>query len=472
MKTSKNRLTILLFAFTIVASQGCKDYFDLNDNPNLVTKPPINAMLTTATQKTGLNNQRFANFINYYTQYFASPGASGISDTYQISNNTSQWDNAYFAMADIYDMKQEAIVAESSEHLGVANILMAFNLNLIIDTWGTGPYSEAFVKEILAPQYDSQEALYNESVKLVSEGIIELSKTDSKVKLGTSEDIIHGGSRVAWLKTAYALQARILNKISKKSSYNAAAVLSAIDNAYQTNADDAEMNVFAVRNPWSQAAINNIGKTLDGWLSDNLINQLNGTTYGLFDPRIEKITDKTVNGVYVGTRNGTGNLGGDNTVWDECYVSLNSPWSSEEAPLIIISYAELKFIEAEAALSTNPTRAYDAYLKGIKANMDKFKVEATKAAAYINDPSISVGAGNLTKDLIFKEKYVATYLNPEAWNDLRRHDYQYKNFRLPVNAVLPTFIRQVAFPDGERTKNGINVPTDVTLDTHLWWDQP
>ncbi len=136
-----------------------------------------------------------------------------------------------------------------------------------------------------------------------------------------------------------------------------------------------------------------------------------------------------------------------------------------------MTYAELKFIEAEAALAAgNPSRAYAAYLAGINANMDKLQVPAgAEKTTYIT--AASVGAAGLTKDLIFKEKYVATYLNPEAWNDARRYDYAYKDFTLPQNAVLSTFIRRLEYPTGERSKNGPNVPAISGLDQRLWWDQ-
>jgi len=85
---------------------------------------------------------------------------------------------------------------------------------------------------------------------------------------------------------------------------------------------------------------------------------------------------------------------------------------------------------------------------------------------------VSVGETNLTLELIFKEKYAATYLSAEAWNDARRFDYNYKDFKMPEGAALDEFIRRVAYPVGERSKNGSNVPGDVPLDTRLWWDQP
>ncbi|HEX8315467.1 MAG TPA: SusD/RagB family nutrient-binding outer membrane lipoprotein, partial [Flavisolibacter sp.] len=134
------------------------------------------------------------------------------------------------------------------------------------------------------------------------------------------------------------------------------------------------------------------------------------------------------------------------------------------------TYAELKFIEAEAALPTNLTRAYNAYLAGINANMDKLQVPAgAERTAYL--AAASVGAANLTRAMIMKEKYVATYLNPEAWNDARRYDYAYKDFTLPVNAALPTFIRRLSYPSGERSKNGMNIPNVGSLSERLWWDK-
>jgi hypothetical protein len=236
------------------------------------------------------------------------------------------------------------------------------------------------------------------------------------------------------------------------------------------------MASFFLRNPWAQVARNNAALTLGGWLSEQLVDHLNGKTYGVFDPRIRKITDPipvTTHGLWVGTVNGAGNRApGNNTVKDENYVAVSSPWTSDVAPILIVTNAEIKFIEAEAALAANDrTRAYAAYLAGINANMDKLQVPTADAERIAYMSSVSVGATNLTRDMIFREKYVATYLNPEAWNDARRYDYKYKDFTLPVNAVLSTFIRRLSYPNGERSKNGKNVPSIGSMADRLWWDK-
>src|SRR5690606_8846189 len=116
----------------------------------------------------------------------------------------------------------------------------------------------------------------------------------------------------------------------------------------------------------------------------NWVNHLNGVTYGIEDPRVSRITDLTVNGDYKGTPNGGGNQGPlANTIYDECYISTNSPISTETAPIYIMTYAELKFVEAEAALRAGiADRAYTAYLEGIQASMDMLGVPAGEASAY------------------------------------------------------------------------------------------
>lgn len=472
---SFNKFLCIISIACIVALSSCrKSYFDLSDNPNQVRTASLSSLLSTVTHKTGINNYTVGSTTSIYVQYIANPSASAASDTYQVLDLTGTWDALYFAMADINDMKKLAIAQGSSEYLGVADVLYSYHLSLVADLWGDAPYSDAFNPNKLTVQYDSQQDLYKTSVTLMDSAILELAKTTATIKLAAANDLIHAGDRTKWLKTAYAMKARLLNKVSKTSTYNPASVLAAVTNSYTSNADDAGMASFQLRNNWASVAVSNASLSLGGWLSEQLIDQLNGTTYGIFDPRIRKITDPTATGTFVGTTNGAGNRPpGNNTVKDENYIAVSSPWTSNTAPILIVTFAELKFIEAEAALRSNDrARAYTAYMAGINANMDKLQVPAgAERTAYLTSPIVAVGAANLTLGLVFKEKYIVTYLNPEAWNDARRNDYQYKDFTLPVNSVLPTFIRRVEYPVGERSKNGSNVPAVKPQTDRLWWDQ-
>lgn len=468
----KNKLfQIPILALAVVLFAGCQKYLDINDNPNLVTNPPINGLLANTTYQTGLNVYRMGNITSYYVQQLASPNTGSDRDTYKEEDLSGTWTNLYDVMTDINRMMALAQQSGSSQHLGVAKILMSMNLNMLITMFGDVPYTEAFQgQKLLTPKYDNQQALHDTCIKLVNEAIVELSKTDSKLELDAGSDLIHGGDTAAWKKTAYALKARYLNQLSKTDQYKPAEIFEALSHAYTSNSDDAMLQSFEGRSPWNLVAYNNTQLLLDGWLSEQFVNALNGTTYGVFDPRLKQITDTTKFGDYRGTPNGKGRTG-TGTSKEESVLSLNGFYSKGGAPLLLVTYAELKFIEAEAAFrSSDKTRAYAAYLAGIRAHMDKLGVPAAERDAYLNNPAVTVGADALTLDLIFKEKYVALFLHPEAWVDARRFDYQYKDFTLPVDAALPTFIRRSAYPVVETSRNGANVP-QAGLDTRLWWDQ-
>src|SRR5690606_18645733 len=155
----------------------------------------------------------------------------------------------------------------------------------------------------------------------------------------------------------------------------------------------------------------NAGLLLNGWLSKHYVDAMNGETFGVFDPRLPLITNLTVFGDYRGTRNGSGRVG-DGTSNEESVLTTDGVYSSTNSPLFIANYFEMKFIEAEVTLATDPGRAYDAYLEGIRAHMNKLGVPAAERDAYLEDPAVAVGSGALTLQRIMDEKYKAMFLHP------------------------------------------------------------
>lgn len=461
-----------MMLFSLLALSACSDYLDINNDPNRATTPPINGLLASTTSNTGQNVYLLSNNItSYFVQYFASPNIASPTDTYQEVDYSTTWKAFYSNMADIYDMQRMGIEKQSPGHVGIAKVLMAMNLSMVVDVWGNVPYSQAFSGDYLRPVYDDQADLYNTMLTLLDEAVVEFGKPDADKYLTASNDFIHQGKLGNWIKTAHALKARLLNHLSKQGSYNSTAILAEIDKAYVDNLDDAQVTEFLNRSPWAQVAVDNASNLLGGWLSTNVMNAVNATTYGIVDPRRAAMTVSNKDGLYIGTPNGAGRQS-SGTGNAECYLNNTTFYAKDASPLAILTFSEIKFIEAEAALRAgNATRAYTAYEAGIKANFEKVGL-ATEGTTYFQNPSVGVGAANLTLDLIFKEKYVALFLNPETWVDARRHDYSYKDFKLPANANsnINGFIRRVAYPSSEITTNGKNVP-QVKLDDRLFWDK-
>ncbi len=468
----KKIINILLLGSLALSFTACEKYLDKLDNPNLVTDPPINGLMAKVTLETGLNSYRMGDVVSYYTQYLASNTQGSDADIYNEVDYSGTWTNFYNCMMNIKQMSDLAAEKGATYHIGIGKILMAYNLNMLINSFGDVPYTEALQgPELLIPTFDSQEALHDSTLQLLDEGIAELNKTGATLNVDPQSDVIHNGDIGAWIKTANALKARFLNQLSKTASYSATNVLNALNNAYDNNGDDATLTAFNGRSPWNQVAYNNTVLLLNGWLSTQVVDAMNGTTYGLFDPRLPLVATITKYGDYRGTPNGAGRIG-TGTDDEESYLSVDGFYSKGNAPVQLVTYAELKFIEAEAAFRNNDkARAYQAYIDGIKANMAKVGVAAGDESTYVNNPSVSVGEANISLDLIFKEKYVATFLNPETWVDARRYDYKYKDFGLPLNAALPTFIRRLAYPSKEVSRNGPNVPPVTGLDERLFWDE-
>lgn len=465
-------INILFAGLLVCGFSSCDSYLDKLENPNLVTTPPINGLLATATYQSGLNVYRMGNIVSYYTQYLSSNVRGSDADIYNEVDYSSSWSNFYNAMMNIHQMNTMAAERGASKHLGVGKILMALNLNMLINAFGDVPYTEALQgQQLLLPKFDGQESLHTVCLQLLDEGIVELRKTDATLNLDGASDVIHGGNVDAWIRTGYGLKARFLNQLSKTTAYDPAAVLAALANSYTVSSQDAALTSFEQRSPWNEAAFNNTQLNLDGWLSTQFVDALNGTTFSVFDPRLPKIATITKFGDYRGTTNGAGRIG-TGTNQEESYLSVDGFYSRSAAPVWILTFSELKFIEAEAAFrSGNKQRAYEAYMGGIKENMTKLGVSDGDMRAYMESPVVASGQANISLDLIFKEKYVAMFLNPETWTDARRFDYKYKDFSLPTGAAMSTFIRRIAYPTVEISRNGANVPEISGLDERLFWDK-
>lgn len=465
-----------------VATTGCKKYLDINNDPNRPTEAPINGLLAATTQNTGLNVFRAANAgPNYYVQYFASPNASSPTDIYDRVDYSGLWRSLYDNMTDLYDLQQLAIRSNSSAHLGMAKVMMAINLSMTTNLWGNVPYTEAFKGDNLRPKFDDAQQLHTTCINLLDEGIAELRKTPT-VAVTPAADFLHGNTaasatvwnstnRIWWIRTAFTIKARLLNQLSKTSGYSAASVLSAVDSAYTNNAMESRVTIFTLRNPWATVARNQASLVLDGWLSTQFITNTMMANTPNQDPRLPRITNLTRFGDYRGTRNGAGRVG-TGTTNDECYLVLAGYYSGDASPLFVATFEEVEFIEAEAALRAGDrTRAYNAYLAGIRANMDKVGVAAAARDAYLARPTIGVGSAALQLSDIFREKYIAMFLSPVTFDDARRFNYAYTGFQLPLNAILTSPIRRLDYPSSEQQRNGGNTPAVGALTDRLWWDR-
>lgn len=458
---------IVSFMFMI----SCEDYLDINKNPNNPTDAPISGLMVNSTFETAQNTYRLGSFTSYYLQYLASPNPGSASDVMDDVSYGSAWFNLYNVMTDLSDLISGAEERQANHYQGAGEILMALNLGMTVDVFGSIPYSEALNFQTVTPTYDDDVTLYTEVQGLLNDAIANLSQ-ESEISIG-EDDFIYGGDVGKWRKFGNMLRARYLNHLSKTDAYDPNAVLAALDSGFESNDDDAQVEYFTEEfNPWANVAINNANLYLGGWISEQFIEAMDGTTHGVFDPRMPLMISATDDGEYIGVENGAGR-GDAPEAGARSTLETGDFYSSEQSPLLIATYFEQKFIEAEAAFGIDKSRSYNAYLEGIDAHMRKIGVPEAEIDTYISSPEVSMGEASFTISDIFEEKWKAMFLHPEAWVDARRYDYQYENFTLPANLnpdLNGQFIRRSRYPDSEVSRNSNNMP-DVSLLDRIFWDE-
>ncbi len=461
----------LTYSTLTIGLFSCESFLDVNENPNNPEDAPITGLLTNSTFEMALNVQRVGSITSNYVQYLASPNPSTGSDIMDQLDYSATWFNLYNVMTDANEIIRKAEESEASHYLGAGKVLMALNLGMTVDIFGDVPFSQSFNFETVTPTYDDDQQLYTQILSLLDEALNHFQQ-ESSISIG-ADDFIFEGDINKWIRFTHTLKARYLLHMKGKPGYDEAELLASVEAGMMSNEDDAQVFFFEQRfNPWAQVAINNASLLLGGWISEQFIQALDGTSYPTFDPRLPLMVGATDSGEYIGVINGAGR-GEAPEQGARSTLIPGQFYTSEQSPVLIATYAELKFIEAEAALVIDPERAYEAYLAGIEAHMDMLGVSTDEKTAYLADQSVSMGATSLTLDDIMKEKYVAMFLHPETWNDARRFDYGYKDMTLPENlnpSLNGNYIRRLAYPDSEVSRNGNNVP-QVTLLDRIWWNE-
>ncbi len=243
-----------------------------------------------------------------------------------------------------------------------------------------------------------------------------------------------------------------LNHYSNKSSYSPAQVIAEVDLAFTGNADDALLAY-----PATQATLDDYnfwGRTRNNITAYRqttfIVGLMDGTQFsGAVDPRMSRMLSPAPDGVYRGISvNSQGSFGGlvaaqqPNNLFG--YVGtggLAQPGRfvfDDRAKVPVMTYAQLQFIKAEAALRMgDPALARTAYLSGVGSHIDfvnarnldnaqsPTQITAAEKSTFLASPPIDPGVGNLTLSHIMSQKFIAQFAwgHNELWMDMRRYHY-------------------------------------------------
>lgn len=458
-------------AALVVAVAGCdRGLTDININPNEPETVPGQNLLAWA-QIQGVGDDWGTNavwsgmyLLNLWAQHLAAPDYIE-EDTYtpRLTQVTNIWDVMYFRpLEDLRALKEIATEEGDTDLHAVAEIFSQYIFHYLTDTYGDIPYSEALrAPEITAPRYDPQSEIYPAMLAALASAAGQLDRTTTQAGFAPG-DLIYGGNMELWYRFANSLRMRMAMRMSNVAADAARDAFVSAYNAgrLQSNADNPQL-VWGPNSPDQNPRYDlffNRGRR-DQVLSHSLVTRLQD----LNDPRLPVFAqpaaaDGEFRGLINGLRPADMGLTG---------IQLSFPGTSflqPTAPSVLMNYAEILFLEAEAAArGWIPADPAELYRQAIRASMEEHGIGSAAIDAYIAQPAIAYDG----LPSIWRQKWIALYLvGVEAFAELRRTGYP---------QLTPSrgdqFPRRLPYPTQEQLYNPQHYRPDVTLFTPLWWQQ-
>lgn len=468
MNTFKHILLII-----ILCNFSCsEDKFDeINKNQNSPTDVPISLLLPHVIVNTisGVAGDGAGEYASFFVEH-----ATNVHINQRRPNNVNStvWSRIYSNLNDLKTIVEKGSAGGNEDGqyfaVGIAKILYSYTLSIGTDLFGAMPHTEALDGSLnRTPIFDSQQEIYTFIQQYLDEAIDDLNKPS--LSNYSNEDLIFNGNSEMWKKTAYSLKARLYNRLSnidaQSSAQNALSALQAgFSNESESFTFDGYLPGNTNDNPWT------------GWQKQEQTYAVSRTFIDLVaefseggseDPRAE-LWFTRINGEFVGAPSGEAES-------DLTHTTYSAPSTEtvlyDEAPQPLITYDELKFIEAEAQLRLNNRSAANAaYEEAVIAALKRVGINNGAIDDYTSQTVVFPGENGLTLEHIIKQKNISFWMfqSLEAYNDQRRTGIPGMNDPGGTPLRLP-------YPPSEVNRNA-NTPSeinDVTIyEISVWWAQP
>ncbi len=213
----KTFLCILILFF----AGACKDFLDVNVDPNNPTEAPLGQLLTnaqvTVANTIGLSTSGFSSHLSVFihqTTRRAEPDSYGTSgDDFMIGQ---AWNNLYAgALQDLELIIENGTESGDLQYVGIAQIMKAYTYSVMVDVWGDIPFSEANQgPDLRFPIFDNDEAIYQKIFSIIDAGIANLDNEDAEnLNDPGAADLIYQGDIDLWRKAAKTLKLKLYNQI-------------------------------------------------------------------------------------------------------------------------------------------------------------------------------------------------------------------------------------------------------------------
>ena len=495
------RYSAALLAVGALASTGCQtDLTSLNTNPNSPTSAPAGALFTNAVVT---EVPRFAgnslSGTSLFAQHFAQVQYVDEDRGHLRPGAMDAFFGAY--ASELEDLEKVAAAGKASASpntSGPARVMQVWGYQNMTDVFGDIPYSEALKGDSVGgsqkPKYDTQQSIYTALFKTLTDASATMKAGSTDAGLGGA-DPIYKGDMAKWLKFSNSLRARMALRISKadaaKAATELAAALSGPGGVMTSNADNATLaypgdGVFD--NPF---AANFAGRD-DHRVSKTLLDTMNA----LLDPRVPIYAQPTKSDPtkYVGLQNGLDNVTVTpffNTTsrvgvilypGSTVYGTFGTA-AGKKVPSYVMTFAEMSFIQAEAANRSlgglTPAAATAFYNAGVTASITQWGGTAAQAATYLAQPGVAYAGGATGLAQIGLQKWISLFTQgTEAWSEWRRTGNPASIKMGPkAYADTPNIPRRFLYPVSEAAVNKASLVAAIAAQgpdgyyTRIWWDK-
>ncbi len=501
---------------SLLLSSCSKDFEEINTNPNNTPNALPQQLLPPALVNTmAYNMLRNRNFNNELMQVTVDASdAEGRVFRYDFRSNWSDYlyNGWYAQLSNFKDIYTIASVQPNynQSYMGISLICQSWIYSLLTDTYGDVPYlqsNQARDSIIFEPAFNSQQEIYDSIFARLEQANTLLSANTAIVAYS---DPVYNGSVSKWRKFGNSLYLRLLLRLSGKSEA-ADKCIAKIKEIVETRAssypviasnDESAILKWIGGGPYTSPLMSVREQDFRSpgiatFFLENLVNwndpRINIPVYGTNG--VNRWGIAPYQGAYLGIPSGY--APGENPVKKSYFYSTNQTVSNLPAftlmnePLtgMIMNYAELKFILAEAAakqwISGSAETYYnDGALNSIRLWLPNWPDTSTKIYN-INDHLVAADIQwdeNATIDQkmerIHLQKYYALFLTDlQQWFEYRRtgHPSLPKGPGLRNDGVMPA---RMPYPVYVQSTNPTNYKLAVAaqgpdvISTPVWWQKP
>ena len=479
------KIQFAIALLVVYSLQSCtKGFEELNRDP---TKPTAvtPALLITGIEKTAsdIMYHQFVNINigNLYAQYYSQTQNESQSQ-YQLDEggNNLLWTLYSTSLSNIQELERiNQLNAEpgAKNQNAIASVLSAWIYEVLTDTYGNVPFSEALKGDelILTSKYDDSKSIYDGLITMLNEQIAALNAGEPTFSNG---ELIYNGAPDKWKKLANSLKLRIGCRMLNADPAKAQTIIEQAASAGVFTSINDEAKFTYLKDVPDQFPYNDQsggGVSNQYFVSATLVDFLKETN----DPRLTKYARvaPTPNDI-VGKPYGLGDFTGG----IDRFSLPSSQVYSPVFPGYIMSYVEVQFALAEAAARGFSVGGDAAtfYENGVRASMKFWGVSDTDADAFlIANPYDQAN----WKNIIGSQKWVALYNQGlQGWFERTRLDFKKPNgddfFVIPATILdntVTTVPFRVSYPLAESSNNRDNYNEAKqamggdTKGTKLWW---